>query len=117
MRRRSVVLLVVGRLIIGGATASTAIQLECNQCGGEGKIECSACRGFGALRLSPIWVECGCRGERPHCPICGGRGGYPSLRTGYCEQCEGKGGKPCLYCGGDGGIRANEKLLRVLRLK
>lgn len=118
MIRRTGILLLVGVLIIGGAMASTAVQLECERCSGDGKIECPACGGFGAvLSRFPFWVECACRGEDRDCPVCGGDGGYLQFAIGPCLLCDGKGWATCSRCGGDGRIGANELLLELLNLK
>jgi len=140
MRRSLFFILVSGVVIVGGAITSAIVEVDCPQCtagvvdcaaclalvrcpecGGARGLECLKCDGLGIIVkstgafINDLEVECGCRGENPECPICGGEGWYPSYTIGLCEACQGEGGKSCPHCGGDGKIQLREKAIRFLK--
>lgn len=113
--KKGIILLLSGVLIIGVSITSAIVELECQACDSKGILTCPMCMGSGAFLLL-LLVECGCKGEKPDCPFCGGEGSYEGFYTfGMCEICEGKGGKPCLSCQGKGKIQLREKIPKFLR--
>ena len=99
MRLRIITSALVG-IVIAGSIAAPLVNLECDFCGGDGKLLCPACFGTGQALVFLSW-ECSCGGD-PDCPDCHGQGSYLQVTTAPCELCDGKGGIACPACGGDG---------------
>ena len=105
--KRILLISLVGAVIIGGATASAMMQIECTQCGGSGLVDCAECRAMMTCpHCDPEMVYGGFIGN-PDCPQCGGSG-IVMRSTGFvahrCEvECGCRGEDPdCPFCHGKG---------------
>ena len=115
--KRTIIILVIGVMIIAGALALAAIEVDCPQCNKHGVIECLVCQGREVVLGEIFWVECGCRGENPVCQICQGFGGTSRQVLKPCRECGARGEKICSFCEGRGKIWANQWILMSLSLK
>lgn len=70
------------------------IEMDCDYCGGTGRIECDECDSYGFA----------------DCSGCDGAGGFTNYADGYeeCEECEGQGEKVCEYCDGQNEVECSE---------
>ncbi|MFO7996294.1 MAG: hypothetical protein R6U93_03985 [Dehalococcoidia bacterium] len=105
--KRIFLISLVGVVIIGGATASAMVQIDCTQCGGAGVVDCSECRAWMICpHCDPQMVYGGFIGD-PDCPQCGGSGTI-TQSTGFVDhrfevECGCRGKNPeCPFCRGRG---------------
>lgn len=68
----------------------TENDLDCPECGGEGRDECGSCDGSGQIT----------------CTECNGIGAEEGSDT--CDNCDGEGEIECNWCGGDGATYCDE---------
>lgn len=86
---------------------------ECDNCGGDGRVDCYECDGDGRVRCSECYsrsarrstgrVECeNCGGDGElDCPECDGKG---EIDGESCSDCNGSGKRDCPDCDGDGEV-------------
>jgi hypothetical protein len=86
-------------------------EVDCEECGGDGRVECGTCSGWGKEDCNE------CNGGKVECEDCGGDGLDEEGES--CDSCGGSGEEECNYCdgtanvecrdcGGDGEFQCNE---------
>ena len=74
--------------------------VECENCGGDGRIECSGCSGWGKQDCNE------CNGGKVECDYCGGDGLDEYGES--CGNCGGSGEEECNYCDGTTSVECED---------
>ncbi len=105
--KRTIIIALVGVIIIGGASASTIIELDCSECA-TGVIDCDECMNMvRCSQCEPMTTIIGLPRGSPDCPECEGLGvvmrSTGSIVLHQDAECSCRGADPeCRVCHGLG---------------